>query len=77
MARNIGRGSSNSGVGRGGDWLDNAAQRPLVVWAEPEGVAIYDGEKHQASRRWLLDPAEADALAALLRGAAEDVRRQP
>jgi hypothetical protein len=75
MARNTGRGSSNAaGHGRGGDWLDNTRPRPLVVWAEPDDVAIYDGEKITATRRWLLTPDEADALADLLRSAAADVR---
>jgi len=77
VAKNTGRGSSNAHppLGRGGDWYDRAAQRPLVVWAEPDGVALYDGEKTEASRRWLLTPHEADQLAELLRGAANALRQ--
>jgi hypothetical protein len=77
MPKNTGRGSRSAhpGHGRSGEWLDGAAQKPLEVWAEPEGVVIYEGEKITATRRTVLTPEEADDLARLLRDTAANVRR--
>jgi hypothetical protein len=47
------------------DWLDEDT-REWVVWREPDGVAIYEGEKDTAVRRRLLTRHEALTLAWML-----------
>lgn len=89
MAKNTGRGSrlgtggpqTRSGAITGRDWPAPAEQmvwtdeptRSWVVWSEPEGVAVYEGEKEHATRRRLLTPGEARELARLLKDAADEV----
>jgi hypothetical protein len=73
MAKNTGRGTR---LGAGLDireWPDEAVTLPLVVWSEPEGVAIYEGEKEQARRRRLFTPDEAREMARLLIVAADNL----
>jgi hypothetical protein len=77
MARNTGRGSRTAHRGSSlipTGWFDRLRTQPLVVWAEPDGVALYEGERERATVRRLLTPDEADQLAELLHEAAARVR---
>ena len=76
MANNTGRGSrvatlSGRGPAMPREWIDTSST-PLVVWTEPEGVAIYEGEKERATHRRLLTPEEARELGLLLLRAARE-----
>jgi hypothetical protein len=72
MPKNTGhRSGAITGRQNRSEWTD-ISHLPWVVWVEPEGVVVYEGEKDTATRRRVLTPDEARGLADLLRDAADE-----
>jgi hypothetical protein len=71
MPKNTGRGSRSGAItGRATPPWTDISHFDWEVWSEPEGVAVYEGPKEQATRRRLLTDEEARELARLLIDAA-------